>query len=83
MKYEDKIFADLLIKEKENIETIFKNQIAHFILGNKNLITREKCIKLINSFSHKLDLKIADQFLKDNCEQISMSNQLKQFSLKK
>ena len=83
MKYEDKIFADLLIKEKENIETIFKNQIAHFILGNKNLITREKCIKLINSFSQKLDLKIADQFLKDNCETISMSNQLKQFSLKK
>ena len=83
MKYEDKIFEDLLIKEKENIESIFKNQIAHFILGNKNLITREKCIKLINSFSHKLDLKIADQFLKDNCETISMSNQLKQFSLKK
>ena len=83
MKYEDKIFADLLIKEKDNIEKIFKNQLAHFILGNKNLITRERCIKLINSFSQKLDLKIADQFLKDNCEQISMSNQLKQFSLKK
>ena len=83
MKYEDKILSDLLVKEKENIESIFKNQIAHFILGNKNLTIREKCIKLINSFSQKLDLKIADQFLKDNCEKISMSNQLQQFSLKK
>ena len=29
-----------------------------------------------------MDLKIIDNFLKDNCDEISLSNRLKQFSLK-
>ena len=83
MKYKDIIFEQLLKKEKTNFENILKNKIIHHILGNKNLIRREDCINLLNHFENYIDMKIIDNFLKENCDEISLSNQLKQFSLKK
>ena len=83
MKYRDKVFETLLKSEKNNFENIFKNQIIHYILGNKNLAKREDCIKLFDCYKNYLNLKFIDDFLKEDCDEISLSNQLKQFSLNK
>ena len=81
MKYEDKIFESLLKREKINFENLIKNRIFHLILGNKNLIKRENCVKIVEPFKKNLDINFIDNKLKENCEEISLSNQLKQFSL--
>ena len=83
MKYKDLILEQLLKNEKNNFENLIKYKLIHFILGNKNLIKRENCLRLLYNFENYMDLKIIDNFLKDNCDEISLSNQLKQFSLKK
>ena len=51
MKYKDNLFEKLLSKEKNNFENIIKNQIIHHILGNKNLVQRESCINIYNSYT--------------------------------
>ena len=83
MKYRDIVFETLLKTEKNNFENIIKNQIIHYILGNKNLVKRENCTKLFDCYKNYLNLKFIDDFLKEDCDEISLSNQLKQFSLKK
>ena len=84
MKYSDKLFDDLLEKDKINFENIIRNQIIHYIIGNKNIVQRENCIKLYTQFSNKyLSPEFVDKILKEKCNIISSSNQLKQFSLKK
>ena len=83
MKYKDKILENLLKNEKSNFENIIKNQIIHHILGNKNIIKRENCLKLYEQYKDQLDIKLIDNLLKENCDEISSSNQLKQFTLKK
>ena len=83
MKFKDIIFEQLFEKEKSNFQNIIKNKIIHYILGNKNLIKRENCIKLLKHFENFVDIKAIDNFLKEFCDEISLSNQLKQFSLKK
>ena len=86
MKYKDNLFEKLLSKEKNNFENIIKNQIIHHILGNKNLVQRESCINMYNSYtslSQKLNLELVDKILKENCDIVSSENQLKKFTLKK
>ena len=83
MKYKDEIFESLLQKEKNNFENLLKNKIIHHILGNKNLINRENCIKIYQPFNNFIDIELVDNLLKRDCEKISLSNQLQQFSLKK
>ena len=85
MNYKDKIFEKLLVKEKVNLENLIKNEIIHNIVGNKNLVKRENCLSIFNFYDHdeELDVNIINNLLKENCEEISFSNQLKQYSLKK
>ena len=83
MNYNDTIFEYLLINEKINFENIIKNRIIHSILGKKNLVKREDIKELYESINKKLDIKLVDNLLKNDCELISSSNQLKKFSLKK
>ena len=44
MKYKDEILENL-IKTENNFEKLIKNEMLLFILGNKNLVSREQCIK--------------------------------------
>ena len=83
MKFNDKIYENLLKNDKTNYENLIKNQIYHHILGNKNLIKRESCLGLYQIDKYKIDIKLIDNLLKENCDEISLSNKLKQFSLKK
>ena len=83
MKYKDIIFENLMLKEKVNFNNIIKNRIIHYILGKRNIISREDCIQFYQSFGNNLDLKFVDNLLKEYCDKISLSNQLKNFSLKK
>ena len=83
MNYKDKIFEKLLVKEKVNLENLIKNEIIHSIVGKNNLVKREDCINVFEYYDHELNINIVDNLLKENCEEISSSNQLKQYSLKK
>ena len=85
MNYKDKLFEKLLVKERKNLENLIRNEIIHNIVGNKNLVKRENCINIFNFYEHdeELNIDIINNILKENCEQISFSNQLKQYSLKK
>ena len=83
MNYKDILFQKLLNKEKINFEDLIKNQIIHYIIGNKNIIKRENCLKLYNNFYKDLHMNLIDNLLKENCEEIISTNQLKQYSLKK
>ena len=85
MNYKDKIFEKLLLKEKINLENLIKNEIIHNIVGNKNLIKRENCLDIYNFYDHEeeMDINLINNLLKENCDEVSFSNQLKQYSLKK
>ena len=83
MKYFDKLFDSLLKKEKTNFDNILINQLIHHILGNKNSVQRESCIKIYKAFFNNGDLSLIDNLLKEKCDSISSANQLKRFSLKK
>ena len=78
MKFKDKIMDKLIEKEKINFEKIITNEIIHFILGNKNIITREECIKQYQSYQKILNI---DQILNDYCNQNNY-NKKRKFSLK-
>ena len=82
MKYTDQILENLM-KNEENFKEIIKNEIFLFILGNKNLISREQCIKGYQIYKDYFTIDDIDKILSDNCEEILYSNQLKRFSLKK
>ena len=82
MKYKDEILENL-IKTENNFEKLIKNEMLLFILGNKNLISREQCIKQFQIYKEYFTIETIDKILSENCEEISYSNQLKQFSLKK
>jgi hypothetical protein len=83
MKYFDKLFDSMLKNEKTNFDNILKNQVIHYILGNNNSAQRESCIKIYKAFFNNEDLSLIDNLLKEKCDTISSSNQLKLFSLKK
>ena len=82
MKYIDPILENISKKEK-NFEKIIEYEMLLFILGNKNLISREKCIKQYQIYKDYFTADTIDKILSEKCEEISSSNQLKQFSLKK
>ena len=84
MNYKDEIFEKLLLKEGKNLENLIRNEIIHFIIAKKNLIDRESCMNIYNFYDHseiKSDFII--NLLKENCNEIPSSNQLKLYSLKK
>ena len=86
MKKIDNIFDNLVKKEQKNIENMITNKIIHHILGKKNIVQRESCMKLYKEFTSlndNFDKNLVDNLLKENCDEISSPNQLKQFSLKK
>ena len=84
MKFSDTLFDKLLQNEKENIENMIKNQIIHLILGHKNVVEREDCMKFYNeytSLNKNLDVNLVDNLLKENCFTMNSTNQLKIFTL--
>ena len=86
MKYKDNLFNKFLKKEIINFENIIKNQIIHHILGNKNIVQREFCVQLYTKFipiKNYITIDFIDNILKEKCDIISSSNQLKLFSLTK
>ena len=86
MKFNDILFDTLFKKEKINIENILKNEIIHYIFGNKNIIKKEDCVEFYNiytSLNKKLDKDLVDKLLKEKCNIVFTSDKLKNYSLKK
>ena len=84
MNYKDKLFEKLLIKEKDNFENLIKSEIIHYIVGNKNIVKREDCLKVYEYYDHEdINKNLINDLLKMNCDEITFSNQLKRYTLKK
>ena len=83
VKMKDEIYEKLYLNEKEKIETLVKNDIIHFILGNKNLIRRDDCIEYLSKVYDDNYTELVDEIIKKDCEKIILSNGLIVFSLKK
>ena len=83
LKMKDEIYEKLYQNEKDNIKSLVKNEIIHFILGQKNLIKREECIKYLEKNFDENYIELVDEILNNNCEKIVLSNGLIKFSLKK
>ena len=86
MKYIDILFYNLLKKEKTNFENIIKNEIIHNILVIKNLIEKETCEVLYQRYTYfnkNLDINVVNNLLKENCDIMYLSNNIKKFYLKK
>ena len=82
-KIKDDIYEQLYQREKEKINDLIKNEIIHFILGNKNLVKREDCMNYLEKIYNNKYVEIVDKVLKEDCEKISLTNSLVEFSLKK
>ena len=82
-KIKDEIHENLCQQEKDKIITLKKSEIIYFILSNKNRITRDECFKYFESIFNQNDILLLDEVLREDCEKISLSSGLKQFSLKK
>ena len=83
VKFTDEIYEKLYLNEKEKIEILVKNDIIHFILGNKNLIRRDDCIEYLSKVYDDNYTELVDEIIKKDCEKIVLSNGLIVFSLKK
>ena len=82
-KINDEIYAKFYQNEKDKIKTLVKNEIIHFILGQRNLVKRDDCINYISKNFDEDHVEIVDEVLKTNCEKIVSANGLIKFSLKK
>ena len=82
-KLKDLIYEQLYQKEKEKFNTLVKNEIIHFILGKKNLVKRDDCVDFLKDIFNNNYIELVDEILKNNCEKISLSNALINFSLNK
>ena len=82
-KMKDEIYEKLYQKEKEKINNLVKNDIIHYILGNKNLTIRDDCVNYLVKIYDERYMDLLDKILKENCEKITLTNGLIQFSLKK
>ena len=77
-------FEEILCKrENKKINQLIKNEIIHFILGKKNMVKRDDCLKYIELNFDKKYLNLVDEVLEEDCKKIILSNGLVQFSLKK
>ena len=77
----DPIYEQLYQNEKEKVHNLVKNEIIHFILGNKNLVTRNDCMIHLEVMFDSNYIELVDEILKNNCEKISLTNSLMNFSL--
>jgi hypothetical protein len=82
-KMKDTIYEQLYQIEKEKINNLVKNDIIHFIVGNKNLVKRDDCIDYLEDIFDEKYIELVDEILKNDCEKISLSNALMNFSLNK
>ena len=82
-KIKDEIYEKLYQKEKEKIHLLIKNDIIHFILGNKNLVKRQECVDYLEKIFSQDYLDIVDEILNKDCDKISLTSGLIEFSLKK
>ena len=83
LKINDVIYEKLYANEKGKIHNLVKNDIIHFILGNKNLVKRDDCIDFLERIYDGNYIELMDEILKNNCEKIVLTNSLIKFSLKK
>ena len=82
-KIKDEIYAKFYENEKDIIKSLVKNEIIHFILGQRNLVKRDDCINYISKNFDADHVEIVDEVLKTSCEKIVSANGLIKFSLKK
>ena len=83
IKMEDEIHEILYKKEKDKIHSLIKNEVFHFILSNKNIVTRDDFIDYFEKIYDIKYLELLDKVLKKDCEKINLTSGLNQFSLKK
>ena len=82
LKLKDEIQENFFQNEKEIIKSLVKNEIIHFILGQKNSVKRDDCINHISKHFDNNHIDIVDEILNNNCEKSYSSNGLIKFSLK-
>ena len=82
-KIKDEIYEKLYQEEKEKIQSLIKNDIIHFILSNKNLVTRDDCINYLQKIYNNKYIELVDEILKRDCEIIYLTSGLMQFSLRR